>query len=136
RRYTACGMASRAMPRTTSIDEDPVDFKPNYDSRELEPTVLPAAIPHLVVNGTTGIAVGMATNIAPHNLVEVVQALRHLIVKPEAPLDDLMRFVPGPDLPTGGKIVGLDGVRDAYETGRGSFRMRASARIETLGRRK
>ena len=78
----------------------------------------------------------MATNIAPHNLIEVVQALRHLITHPDAALDDLMRFIPGPDLPTGGKIVGLDGVRDAYETGRGTFRMRATARVETVGRRK
>ncbi|GEP37263.1 DNA topoisomerase (ATP-hydrolyzing) [Nocardioides psychrotolerans] len=135
-RYTECRMAPSAVAMTASIDEDTVDFKPNYDSRELEPSVLPAAIPHLVVNGTTGIAVGMATNCAPHNLVEVVQALRHLISHPKATIDDLMRFVPGPDLPTGGKIVGLDGIRDAYETGRGSFKMRATARIETIGRRK
>ncbi|MFA6299727.1 MAG: DNA topoisomerase IV subunit A, partial [Nocardioides sp.] len=135
-RYTECRMAPAAVAMTSSIDEDTVDFKPNYDSREMEPTVLPAAIPHLVVNGTTGIAVGMATNCAPHNLVEVVQALRHLITHPKATVDDLMRFIPGPDLPTGGKIVGLDGIRDAYETGRGSFRMRASVRIETIGRRK
>ena len=135
-RYTECRMAPSAVAMTASIDEDTVDFKPNYDSRELEPSVLPAAIPHLVVNGTTGIAVGMATNCAPHNLVEVVQALRHLITHPKASVDDLMRFVPGPDLPTGGKIVGLDGIRDAYETGRGSFKMRATARIETFGRRK
>jgi DNA gyrase subunit A len=135
-RYTECRMAPAATAMTASIDEDTVDFKPNYDSRELEPSVLPAAIPHLVVNGSTGIAVGMATNIAPHNLVEVVQALRHLVTHPRATLDDLMRFVPGPDLPTGGMIVGLDGVRDAYETGRGSFRMRATARVETIGRRK
>jgi DNA gyrase subunit A len=135
-RYTECRMAPAAVAMTASIDEDTVDFKPNYDSRELEPTVLPAAIPHLVVNGTTGIAVGMATNIAPHNLVEVVQALRHLVTHPDAGLDDLMRFVPGPDLPTGGMIVGLDGVRDAYETGRGTFKMRATARVETVGRRK
>ncbi len=135
-RYTECRMAPPAVPMTASIDEDTVDFKPNYDSRELEPVVLPAAIPHLVVNGTTGIAVGMATNMAPHNLVEVVQALRHLVTHPDATLDDLMRFVPGPDLPTGGMVVGLDGVRDAYETGRGSFRMRATARVETVGRRK
>jgi DNA gyrase subunit A len=133
---TECRMAAPAVVMTASIDEDTVDFKPNYDSRELEPTVLPAAIPHLIVNGTTGIAVGMATNIAPHNLVEVIQALRHLIKRPDASVDDLMRFVPGPDLPTGGKIVGLDGVRDAYETGRGTFRMRATARVENLGRRK
>src|SRR6476659_6203877 len=135
-RYTECRMAPPAVAMTASIDEDTVDFKPNYDSRELEPVVLPAAIPHLIVNGTTGIAVGMATNIAPHNLVEVVQALRHLVTHPDATLDDLMRFVPGPDLPTGGMIVGLDGIRDAYETGRGTFRMRATARIEPAGRRK
>ncbi len=135
-RYTECRMAPAAVAMTAGIDEDTVDFKPNYDSRETEPSVLPAAIPNLVVNGTTGIAVGMATNMAPHNLVEVVQALRHLITHPGAGTDDLMRFIPGPDLPTGGKIVGLEGVRDAYETGRGSFRMRATARIETIGRRK
>jgi DNA gyrase subunit A len=135
-RYTECRMAPPAVAMTASIDEDTVDFKPNYDSRELEPTVLPSAIPNLVVNGTTGIAVGMATNMAPHNLVEVVQALRHLITHPKASLDDLMRFIPGPDLPSGGKIVGLDGVRDAYETGRGSFRMRATTRVESVGRRK
>jgi DNA gyrase subunit A len=135
-RYTECRMAPPAVAMTVSIDENTVDFKPNYDSRELEPVVLPSAIPNLVVNGTTGIAVGMATNMAPHNLVEVVQALRHLIKHPSASLDDLMRFIPGPDLPTGGKIIGLDGIRDAYETGRGSFRMRASARVETVGRRK
>ncbi|HET7431578.1 MAG TPA: DNA topoisomerase IV subunit A [Nocardioides sp.] len=135
-RYTECRMAPPAVAMTGSIDEDTVDFKPNYDSREYEPVVLPAAIPNLIVNGTTGIAVGMATNIAPHNLVEVVQALRHLVTRPEATLDDLMRFIPGPDLPTGGMIVGLDGVRDAYETGRGTFKMRATARVESVGRRK
>ncbi|HWI43487.1 MAG TPA: DNA topoisomerase IV subunit A [Nocardioides sp.] len=135
-RYTECRMAPPAVVMTESIDEDTVDFKPNYDSREYEPTVLPSAIPNLVVNGTTGIAVGMATNMAPHNLVEVVQALRHLIVHPKTDVDGLMRFIPGPDLPTGGKIVGLDGIRDAYETGRGVFRMRATARVEAVGRRK
>ncbi|HEY9565798.1 MAG TPA: DNA topoisomerase IV subunit A [Nocardioides sp.] len=135
-RYTECRMAPAAVAMTTSIDEDTVDFKPNYDSRELEPSVLPAAIPNLIVNGTTGIAVGMATNIAPHNLVEVVQALRHLITHPKANLDDLMRFIPGPDLPTGGKIVGLDGIRDAYESGRGTFKMRATVRIENITPRK
>ncbi len=135
-RYTECRMAPPAVAMTDSLDEDTVDFKPNYDSRETEPVVLPAAIPHLIVNGTTGIAVGMATNIAPHNLVEVIQALRHLIRHPDATVDDLMRFVPGPDLPTGGKIVGLDGIRDAYQSGKGSFRMRATARVESVGRRK
>ena len=135
-RYTECRMAPPAVSMTASIDEETVDFKPNYDSRELEPVVLPAAIPNLIVNGTTGIAVGMATNIAPHNLVEVVQALRHLIKHPDTRVDGLMRFIPGPDLPTGGKIVGLEGIRDAYETGRGTFKMRATARIESIGRRK
>ncbi len=131
-RYSECRMAPAAIPMTQGIDEDTVDFKPNYDSREFEPVVLPAAFPNLLVNGASGIAVGMATNLAPHNLVEVVQALRHLITHPKATLDDVMRFIPGPDLPTGGKIVGLDGIREAYETGRGSFRMRASARIESV----
>ncbi|WP_141012979.1 DNA gyrase/topoisomerase IV subunit A [Nocardioides sambongensis] len=135
-RYTECRMAPPAIAMTESIDEDTVDFRPNYDSREFEPTVLPAAIPNLVVNGTTGIAVGMATNMAPHNLVEVIQALRHLVKHPKTDVDGLMRFIPGPDLPGGGKIVGLDGIRDAYETGRGTFKMRATARIETFGRRK
>ena len=135
-RYTECRMDHPAVAMTASIDEDTIDFKPNYDSREYEPTVLPAAIPNLIVNGTTGIAVGMATNIAPHNLIEVVQGLKHLLRHPKATVDDLMRFIPGPDLPTGGKIIGLDGVRDAYDTGRGTFRMRSSARVETVGRRK
>ena len=135
-RYTECRMAPPATAMTAGIDEDTVDFRPNYDSRETEPSVLPAAIPNLVVNGAAGIAVGMATNCAPHNLVEVVQALRHLIAHPATGLDGIMRFIPGPDLPTGGKIVGLDGVRDAYETGRGTFRMRATARVESVGRRK
>ncbi|GAA1942663.1 DNA gyrase/topoisomerase IV subunit A [Nocardioides marmoribigeumensis] len=131
-RYTECRMAPPASAMTGSIEENTVDFKPNYDSREEEPTVLPSAIPNLLVNGASGIAVGMATNMAPHNLVEVVQALRHLITHPAADLDALMRFVPGPDLPTGGKIIGLDGIRDAYETGRGSFKMQATTRIESV----
>ncbi|MGI9085326.1 MAG: DNA gyrase/topoisomerase IV subunit A [Aeromicrobium sp.] len=131
-RYTECRMDASAVAMTASIDEDTVDFRPNYDGRETEPSVLPAALPNLLVNGASGIAVGMATNIAPHNLVEVVQALRHLIDHPGADLDDLMKFVPGPDLPTGGKIVGLDGIRDAYAAGNGSFRMRATVRIENV----
>jgi len=135
-RYTECRMAPAAVAMTATIDEDTVDFRPNYDGREIEPSVLPAAIPHLIVNGATGIAVGMATNMAPHNLIEVVQALRHLIGHPNADLDALMRFIPGPDLPTGGKIIGLDGVRDAYESGRGSFKMRATTRIESVTARR
>jgi DNA gyrase subunit A len=129
---TECRMAPPATAMTGSIDEDTVDFKPNYDSRELEPVVLPAALPNLLVNGASGIAVGMATNMAPHNLVEVVQALRHLVNHPTADLEALMRFVPGPDLPTGGKIIGLSGIRDAYATGRGSFKMQATTRIESV----
>jgi DNA gyrase subunit A len=131
-RYTECRMAPPAAAMTESISEDTVDFKPNYDSRETEPVVLPAALPNLLVNGASGIAVGMATNMAPHNLVEVVQALRHLVTHPAADLDALMRFVPGPDLPTGGKIIGLAGIRDAYATGRGSFKMQATTRIESV----
>ncbi len=135
-RYTEARMAPAAVAMTASIDEDTVDFRPNYDGREVEPSVLPAAVPHLVVNGASGIAVGMATNMAPHNLIEVIQALRHLVTHPKADLDAIMRFIPGPDLPTGGKIIGLDGVRDAYETGRGSFRMRATTRIESVTARR
>ena len=120
------------MEMTNSLDEDTVDFIPNYDGTETQPEVLPAAFPNLLVNGAAGIAVGMATNMAPHNLGEVVAAARHLIANPDADLETLMRFVPGPDLPTGGKIVGLDGIREAYETGRGMFRTRAAARIEKL----
>jgi DNA gyrase subunit A len=131
-RYTEARLAAAAMEMTTSLDEDTVDFMPNYDGQEVQPEVLPAALPNLLVNGASGIAVGMATNMAPHNLGEVVAAARHLIAHPDAPLDVLMRFVPGPDLPTGGKIVGLDGIREAYETGRGIFRTRAAARIEQI----
>ncbi|HVQ87955.1 MAG TPA: DNA topoisomerase IV subunit A [Actinomycetes bacterium] len=131
-RYTECRLDAAAMLMTGSIDEDVVDFGANYDGQLREPEVLPAAFPNLLVNGAAGIAVGMATNMAPHNLGEVIAAARHLIKHPKATLDDLMRFVPGPDLPTGGKIVGLDGVRDAYATGRGSFRIRATTRVENV----
>jgi DNA gyrase subunit A len=131
-RYTEARLAAAAMEMVASIDEDTVDFQPNYDGQEVQPEVLPAGLPNLLVNGASGIAVGMATNMAPHNLGEVVAAARHLIANPDATLDELMRFVPGPDLPTGGKIVGLDGIRDAYETGRGTFRTRATARVEKV----
>jgi DNA gyrase subunit A len=131
-RYTEARLAAAAMEMTASLDEDTVDFVPNYDGTETQPEVLPAGLPNLLVNGAAGIAVGMATNMAPHNLGEVIAAARHLIANPETTLDELMRFVPGPDLPTGGKIVGLDGIRDAYETGRGTFRTRAVARIEQI----
>ncbi|HEY6481209.1 MAG TPA: DNA topoisomerase IV subunit A, partial [Streptosporangiaceae bacterium] len=131
-RYTEARLSAAAMEMTASLDEDTVDFIPNYDGQEVQPEVLPAALPNLLVNGASGIAVGMATNMAPHNLGEVVAAARHLIAHPDADLDTLMRFVPGPDLPTGGKIVGLDGIRDAYASGRGIFRTRASARVEKI----
>jgi DNA gyrase subunit A len=131
-RYTEARPAPAASLMTTSLDEDTVDFGPNYDGQEREPQVLPAAFPNLLVNGAAGIAVGMATNMPPHNLGEVIAAARHLLSHPRATLDDLMRFVPGPDLPTGGKIIGLEGVRDAYSTGRGSFRIRATTRIESV----
>src|SRR5579863_8278276 len=131
-RYTEARLTAAAMEMVASIDEDTVEFQPNYDGTEVQPEVLPAGLPNLLVNGASGIAVGMATNMAPHNLGEVIAAARHLIASPGAGLDELMRFVPGPDLPTGGKIVGLDGIRDAYETGRGIFRTRAAARVEKI----
>ncbi|MBO1750565.1 DNA topoisomerase IV subunit A [Actinotalea sp. BY-33] len=131
-RYTEARLAPAAMAMVRGLDEDEVDFVPNYDNKLTQPEVLPAAIPGLLVNGGSGIAVGMATNMAPHNLVEVIGAARHLVAHPQASLEDLMRFVPGPDLPTGGKIVGLDGVRDAYRAGRGSFRTRATVKIENV----
>ncbi len=135
-RYTEARLTAAAMEMVASIDEDTVDFQPNYDGTEVQPEVLPAGLPNLLVNGASGIAVGMATNMAPHNLGEVIAAVRHLIANPDATLDELMRFVPGPDLPTGGKIVGLDGIREAYETGRGTFRTRATARVEKITPRK
>jgi DNA gyrase subunit A len=135
-RYTEARLTAAAMEMVAAIDEDTVEFIPNYDGSETQPEVLPAGLPNLLVNGASGIAVGMATNMAPHNLGEVIAAARHLIRHPDASLDALMRFVPGPDLPTGGRIVGLDGVREAYETGRGVFRTRASAAIEQISPRR
>lgn len=131
-RYTEARLAPAALAMTADLGEDVVDFVPNYDNKLQQPAVLPSAIPNLLVNGASGIAVGMATNMAPHNLVEVISAARHLLANPNATLDELMRFVPGPDLPGGGKIVGLDGIREAYETGRGAFKTRATARIENV----
>jgi DNA gyrase subunit A len=131
-RYTEARLTAAAMEMVASIDEDTVEFIPNYDGSEQQPDVLPAGLPNLLVNGTSGIAVGMATNMAPHNLGEVIAAVRHLLRHPDASLDTLMRFVPGPDLPTGGRIVGLEGIREAYETGRGIFRTRATATVEQI----
>jgi len=135
-RYTEARLRPEAMAMVDSLDEDVVDFVPNYDNQLTQPSVLPAAFPNLLVNGASGIAVGMATNMAPHNLIEVAAAARHLLDHPEASLDDLMAYVPGPDLPTGGTIIGLDGVRDAYATGRGSFKTRAKVSIEPITARK
>ncbi|MFJ9361424.1 DNA gyrase/topoisomerase IV subunit A [Streptomyces mirabilis] len=135
-RYTECRMADATSLMTESIDEDTVDFTPNYDGQEQEPDVLPAAYPNLLVNGSSGIAVGMATNMPPHNLGEVIAAARHLIRYPGADLDTLMKYVPGPDLPTGGRIVGLTGIRDAYESGRGTFKIRATVSVEDVTARR
>ncbi|MFJ6113495.1 DNA topoisomerase (ATP-hydrolyzing) subunit A [Agrococcus sediminis] len=134
-RYTEARLAAAGLSLTEGLDEDVVDFVPNYDNSYQQPDVLPASYPNLLVNGASGIAVGMATNMAPHNLVEVVQAAKHLLAHPDASVADLMRHVPGPDLPGGGVIVGLDGIREAYESGRGSFRTRARASVERQGRK-
>ncbi|MEU8977937.1 DNA topoisomerase (ATP-hydrolyzing) subunit A [Streptomyces sp. NPDC058251] len=135
-RYTECRMADATSLMTESIDENTVDFTPNYDGQEQEPDVLPAAYPNLLVNGSSGIAVGMATNMPPHNLGEVIAAARHLIRYPGADLDTLMKYIPGPDLPTGGRIVGLSGIRDAYESGRGTFKIRATVSVENVTARR
>ncbi len=135
-RYTEARLAPASLAMTADIGEDTVDFIPNYDNKLMQPSVLPAAVPNLLVNGASGIAVGMATNMVPHNLVEVMSAARHLLANPKADLDELMKFVPGPDLPSGGKIVGLDGIRQAYETGKGAFKTRATTRIEKVNARR
>ncbi|GGX70770.1 DNA gyrase/topoisomerase IV subunit A [Streptomyces minutiscleroticus] len=135
-RYTEARMADATSLMTESIDEDTVDFAPNYDGQEQEPVTLPAAFPNLLVNGASGIAVGMATNMPPHNLGEVIAAARHLIRYPGADLETLMKHVPGPDLPTGGQIVGLSGIRDAYEKGRGTFKIRATVSVENVTARR
>ncbi|CAN5392453.1 DNA topoisomerase IV subunit A [soil metagenome] len=135
-RYTEARLAPAALLMTDGLDEDVVDFVPNYDNQLTQPDVLPAAYPNLLVNGASGIAVGMATNMAPHNLIEVVAGARYLITHPDATVDDLMTFIPGPDLPGGGTIVGLAGIRDAYTTGRGAFKTRAKVSVETLTARK
>jgi DNA gyrase subunit A len=129
-RYTECRLAPIAMELLAGIDEDTVDMVPNYDGSTEQPTVLPARFPNLLVNGSQGIAVGMATNIPPHNLGEVIDATIHLIDHPEATPDDLMTFVKGPDFPTGASILGRAGIIDAYRTGRGSLKLRATAMIE------
>ncbi len=133
-RYTEARLAPLAMQMLAGIDEDTVDFAETYDGKTREPTVLPARFPNLLVNGSGGIAVGMATNIPPHNLREVIDATVHLIDNPEATPDELMQFVTGPDFPTGAQILGRSGILDTYRTGRGSIRMRAVAEIEETKR--
>ena len=129
-RYTECRLHPLAMQLLADINEDTVDMVPNYDGSTEQPSVLPARFPNLLVNGSQGIAVGMATNIPPHNLGEVIDATVHLIDNPDATSDDLMEFVKGPDFPTGGSILGRAGIIDAYRTGRGSVKMRATATID------
>ncbi|MBW4029484.1 MAG: DNA gyrase subunit A [Acidobacteria bacterium] len=133
-RYTECRLAPLALELLDSIDEETVDFEPNYDNSTQQPTVLPARFPNLLVNGSQGIAVGMATKIPPHNLGETIDATLHLLAHPEATADDLMAFVKGPDFPTGAQILGRQGILDAIRTGRGSIKMRAVAEIEETSR--
>ena len=130
-RYTEARLSPIAMELLAGIDEDTVGFTPNYDGYEQEPVVLPSRFPNLLVNGASGIAVGMATNIPPHNLAEVIDACLALIKKPSATVDELMRHVPAPDFPTGARIIGTDGIRDAYLTGRGAVTMESIATTET-----
>ena len=134
-RYTECRLSAAAMDMVAELDEDTVDFRPTYDGEGEEPVVLPAALPSIIVNGTSGIAVGMATNMAPHNLREVEQAIRLVMTqrRPRPTVDEIMEVLPGPDFPTGGIVVD-DGLREAYETGRGSFRIRAKAHVEQVTR--
>jgi DNA gyrase subunit A len=129
-RYTEARLRAIAEELLVDIDKETVDFKPNYDEKAMEPTVLPARVPHMLLNGTAGIAVGMATNIPPHNLSELCDAITHLIDNPDATVEELMAFVPGPDFPTAGLILGNEGIREAYATGKGRVVMRAKAYVE------
>ena len=129
-RYTEARLTRIAMAMLEDIDKNTVDFQPNFDDRLQEPTVLPSKIPNLLVNGSSGIAVGMATNIPPHNLREVAKAVELLVDNPDATIADLRKVIKGPDFPTGGYIYGREGIKEAYETGRGRVIMRARAQIE------
>ena len=133
-RYTECRLASIADEMLADIDKNTVDFQPNYDASTREPKVLPAALPNLLLNGAVGIAVGMATNIPPHNLNEICDAIQYLIDNPECSIEDLMQIVQGPDVPTGGTILGREGIRAAYSTGRGRVVIRAKAFVEESAR--
>jgi DNA gyrase subunit A len=133
-RYTEARLAKISEELLADIEKETVDFVPNFDETEKEPTVLPTRVPNLLVNGASGIAVGMATNIPPHNLREVIDATVAMIEKPELTLKEAMKYIPGPDLPTGGFIAGREGIEQAYKSGRGSFTMRAKAAIEEVGK--
>jgi DNA gyrase subunit A len=133
-RYTEARLARISNALLEDIDKDTVDFRPNYDESEVEPEVLPTRIPNLLINGSAGIAVGMATNIPPHNLTEIINAVVHLIQHPNAQLPDLLKFVQGPDFPTGGSILGRQGILDAYTRGRGQLKIRAKTKREQVGR--
>ena len=135
-RYTEARLAPSALMMVDEVDEDTVDFGANYDGQIMEPLVLPSAFPNLLVNGATGIAVGMATNMAPHNLGEVIAATQHLIESPNATLKQLMKFIPGPDFPTGGTLIGKEGVLEAYQSGKGAFKVRAKTEIGKVTTRK
>ena len=135
-RYTEARLAPAALLLNESLDEDTVDFVPNYDAQLTEPEVLPAAFPNLLVNGASGIAVGMATNMAPHNLGEVIDALLILLDNPDAPLELIMESIPGPDLPSGGQVLVTDTLAEAYQSGRGTFKMRARISVESVAPRR
>jgi DNA gyrase subunit A len=130
-RYTEARLTHPSVEMLADLEKDTVNFQPNYDDTRQEPIVLPSKFPNLVCNGATGIAVGMATNIPPHNLTEVVDALVHLIDEPEVSIDGLLKYIKGPDFPTGGIVFGLDGMRKGYKTGNGRFYIRAKANVET-----
>ena len=133
-RYTEARLSRVATALLEDLDKETVDFRPNYDDSEQEPEVLPTRIPNLLVNGSSGIAVGMATNVPPHNLTEIIDATIYKIQNPDAPLSKLMEFVPGPDFPTGGYILGRQGIFDAYTRGRGSLKLRAKVEVDTIGK--
>ena len=133
-RYTEARLSWIATALLEDIDKETVDFKPNYDDSTVEPEVLPTRVPNLLVNGSSGIAVGMATNIPPHNLREILDATILLIKKPETQLPEILEIVKGPDFPTGGLILGRQGIVDAYTRGRGSIKIRAKAAIERVGK--
>ncbi|MBB3223303.1 DNA gyrase subunit A [Massilia umbonata] len=133
-RYTECRLDKIAGELLADIDKETVDFQPNYDGKEKEPTVLPTRVPNLLINGSSGIAVGMATNIPPHNLAEVISGALHVLANPDCTVDELIELIPAPDFPTGGTIYGVSGVRDGYRTGRGRVVMRAKTHFEEYGK--